>query len=134
MKLLRIVAASLLVVSTSTSAFAEDFSSSIAKAVQDQRQIGENDRTPHRGAYMWVGGALTVGGLAIALYGFNHDHTPYPVPGEAAASNLKLGFSGLVVASGGGLLLFLGQRQPSGRAPSLTLGPGRVTLVKHFSW
>lgn len=134
MKLLRIVAASLLGVGMSTSAFADDFSSSIAKAVQDQRQIGQNDRTPHRKASLWGGAVLFAGGMTTAIYGFMHDRTAYPVAGEATASNVKLGLSGLAVASGGGLLLFLGQRQPSRRAPSLTFGPGRMTISKHLSW
>jgi hypothetical protein len=131
MKLLRIVAASLLVVTMSTSAFAEDFSSSIAKAIQDQ--IRENDRAPRQKGYLWGGAGLVAVGLTTAIYGFMHDATDYPVAGEATASNNTLGFSGLAVAAGGGLLLFLGQRQPRG-APSLTLGPGRMTISKQLSW
>ena len=86
MKLLRIVAASLLVVGMSTSAFAEDFSSSIAKAVQDQRQIGQNDRTPHRKGYMWAGGVLFAGGMATAFYGFMHERrlTQWPARRQQA--------------------------------------------------
>lgn len=134
MKLLRIVAASLLGVAMSTSAFADDFSSSIAKAVQDQQRIGQNDRTPHRKGSLWGGAVLFAGGMTTAIYGFMHDRTAYPVAGEATASNVKLGLSGLAVASGGGLLLFLGQREPSRRAPSLTFGPGRMTISKQLSW
>jgi hypothetical protein len=135
MKLLRIVTASLLVAGMSTSAFAEDLSSSIAKAVQNQRQIGQNDRTPRRKVYLWGGAVLFAGGMTTAVYGFMHnEHTGYPTYGEATATNVKLGAAGIGVASAGGLLLFLGQRAPARRAASLAFGPGRVTLVKHVSW
>jgi hypothetical protein len=138
MKLLRIVAASLLVVGLSTSAFAEDFQPSIAKAVEQQRQTGQTGHPPIQKGYLWAGGLLFAGGMTTAFYGFLHNkHTGYPTFGEATATDVKLGSAGLVMASAGGLLVFIGQRQhssSSGRAPSLTFGPGRVTLAKKLSW
>ena len=135
MKLLRIVVAALLVVGLSTSAFADDFQASIAKAVEQQGQTGQTGRAPIQKGYLWAGAVLFAGGMTAALYGFLHnEHTGYPTFGEASATNVKLGSAGLVAASAGGLLLFLGQRQHSGRAPSLTFGPGRVTLAKQLSW
>lgn len=134
MKLLRIIVAALLVAGLSTSALADDFQASIAKAVEQQGQ-GQTGRAPIQKGYLWGGAVLFAGGMTAAIYGFLHnEHTGYPTFGEASATNVKLGSAGLVAASAGGLLLFLGQRQHSGRAPSLTFGPGRVTLAKQLSW
>jgi len=47
--------------------------------------------------------------------------------------NKKLGAAGLATAFGGGVLIFLGSHQAN-RSPSVTVGPGQVTVSKQLSW
>ena len=131
MRVLRIGVTSLLVVGLSTSAFAGDLQASIAKAARQQAQTGHG---PMPKGYVWAGGALFAGGIGAAFYGFLHNqHTGYPTYGEATATNVQLGSAGIVAATVGGTLLFLGQRKARS-SPSLTFGPDRVTVSKQLSW
>ena len=131
MRVLRIGVTSLLVIGLSTSSFAGDLQASIAKAARQQAQT---ERAPIPKGYVWAGGVLFAGGMGAALYGYLHSqHTGYPTYGEATATNVQVGSAGIVAAAVGGTVLFLGQRKAR-RSPSLTFGPGGVTVSKQLSW
>lgn len=131
MRILRIAVVSLLVVGLSTSALAGDLAAGIAKAAQQQTQ-SQRGSVPK--GYLWAGTLLFAGGMAAAFYGYLHnEHTGYPEFGEAEATNVKLGTAGIVTAFVGGTVLFLGQRRAR-RSPTLTFGPGRVTVSKKVTW
>jgi hypothetical protein len=103
----------------------------IARAVQQTAPPQERGPIPKQ--YLWPGAALFVGGMALAFNGFlNNKNGKFPEPGEATATNKKLGAAGLVTAFAGGTLLFLGTKARS--APSITFGPGRLTVSKQLSW
>lgn len=148
MRFLRTVVVWLLVVGLSTSALAGDLQTSLPRAAhqQTQPQTAGDLRTSIVNAvaeqaqsgggsmpkgYLWAGTALFVGGMAAGLYGFlNNKNGAFPEFGEAEATNKYLGTAGLVTAFVGGTVLVLGAR----RAPSVTVGPGRVTVSKQVSW
>lgn len=122
------------IVGMSTSAAAGDLQASIARAVEQQTQQAPADRAPMSKGYFWAGTALFVGGMAMALNGFlNNSNGEFPEFDEANATDVKMGAAGLSAAFVGGTLLFLGKRQAN-RSPSVTFGPGRVTLSKRISW
>lgn len=130
MRTLRIVVVSLVIVGLNASAFAGDLRSSAAKA--GEQQTPSAGRSIPKG-YLWTGGALFVGGMAVGIYGFlNNRNGRYPEFGEAQATNKHLGTAGLALAFAGGTILFLGERRAHSSA--LTVGPGRVTLSKRLSW
>jgi hypothetical protein len=131
MRVLRIGIVSWLILGLGTSAFAGDLQTSIAKAVQQQ---GQSPRGPMPKGYLWGGAILFAAGIGTAFYGFlNNTHGPHPTFGEATATNVKLGSAGIVTAFAGGMLLLVGERH-SRRSPSVTFGPGRMTLSKQLSW
>jgi hypothetical protein len=104
---------------------------SIAR-IQQPAQV-EPARPIPRG-YLWAGSALFVGGMAVGLYGFlNNKNGQFPEFGEAEATNKGLGTAGLAAAFAGGTILFLGARRAN-RAPSISVGPGRVTVSKQLAW
>jgi hypothetical protein len=135
MRVLRTGIVALVVIGLATSAFAGDLQQSIARAAQQQRQQQE-ERAPSKGAskpLMWAGAALFVGGMAVGLTAFiNNQNGEFSEFGEANAVNKKLGAAGLATAFGGGVLMFLGSRQPN--SPSVTVGIGRVSVSKQVSW
>jgi hypothetical protein len=132
MRVLRTGIVALVVTGLATSAFAGDLQQSIAKAAQQQQQ----ERAPSKGTskpLMWAGAALFVGGMAVGLTAFvNNQNGEFAEFGEANAVNKKLGAAGLATAFGGGVLMFLGSRQPN--SPSVTVGIGRVSVTKQVSW
>ena len=131
MRIARIAVALTLVVGLSTPALAGDLAASIAKAAQQQQQTPSEHKS--RG-YFWAGTLLFAGGMGAAFYGYLHnEHTGYPEFGEAEATNVKLGTAGIVTAFVGGTVLFLGQRRAR-RSPTLTFGPGQMTITKHVTW
>ncbi len=131
MKLLRTFTIGLLVAGLSTPAFADDLRKSIAKATEDEARAQSQGRSK---AMTWTGATLFVGGMAVGLYGFlNNKNGEFPEFGEAEATNKYLGTAGLVTAFVGGTVLFLGSRRDS-RAPSVTVGPARVTVTKTLTW
>jgi hypothetical protein len=133
-KLLRTCLVILLVVGLGAPAAAGDLQSSVANAAQQPTQGAEEGRKPIPKAYLWPGAALFVGGLAVAVTGFlNNRNGPFPEFGEATSTNVGMGAAGLAAAFAGGTILFLGSRRAS-RAPSITFGPGRVTVAKQLSW
>lgn len=85
-------------------------------------------------AYFWPGASLFVGGMAVAINGFlNNRNGEFPEFGEADSTNIKMGAAGLAAAFGGGLILFLG-KEKAARAPSVTVGPGRVAVAHRLTW
>ena len=137
MKILNIAIVSLLVLGLSTSALAGDLRAAIGNAAQQQasqQQTTPNQSGPMPKSYLWLGTGLFVGGMAVGLNGFlNNKNGTFPEFGEATSTNVKMGAAGLSVAFVGGTLLFLGRRDAR-RSPSVTFGPGRVTLSKRVSW
>ena len=131
MKLVRALAASLAILGLSTSSFAGDLLESAVKAAQQQAQA-----QPSRidKAYLWPGAGLFVAGMSMAVYGFLHTSGGEFVSGEVSKeSKTELGGAGLAIAGLGGGILYLGA-QHAKRAPSITVGPGRITLAKRVSW
>jgi hypothetical protein len=134
MKLLRAWLVVLLVVGLGAPAAAGDLQSSIANAAQQATQGTAAGQKPIPKAYLWPGAALFVGGLAVAVNGFlNNRNGEFPEFGEATSTNVGMGAAGLTVAFAGGTILFLGARRAN-RAPSVTFGPGRITVSKQVSW
>lgn len=104
---------------------------SIARVAE---QAAQSEGGPIPRGYLWAGTALFVGGMTAGLYGFlNNQNGTFPGFGEAEATNKVLGAAGLATAFAGGTILFLGARRAS-RSPSITFGPGRVTVSKRVSW
>lgn len=131
MKLIRAIAAALTILALSTPSFAGDLLESAAKAAQEQAktQSPKIDK-----AYLWPGAVLFVTGMSMVVYGFMHTSGGEFVSGQVVAeSKTTLGGAGLAVAGLGGAVLYLGA-QRSKRAPSITVGPGRITLAKRVSW
>ena len=131
MNVFRIGVAWLLVFGLSTAAFAGDLRESVARAAFGQEQ-SQGGKIP--AATLWSGTALFATGMAMAVYGFLHTNGGEFVSGEVSKeSKTSLGGVGLAVAGAGGAILFLGSQRAK-RAPSIAVGPGRVTLAKHVSW
>jgi hypothetical protein len=134
MRVLRIGIVSWLILGLGTSAFAGDLSTSIAKAVEQQSPQGQTGSSKMAKGYLWGGSMLFAAGIGTAFYGFlNNTHGPHPTFGEATATNVKLGSAGIVTAAAGGMLLLAGERH-SKHSPSVTFGPGRMTISKQLSW
>ena len=131
MKLVRAIAAALAILALSTSSFAGDLLESAAKAAQEQAQTQPPKIDK---AYLWPGAALFVAGMSMVVYGFMHTSGGEFVSGQVSTeSKTTIGGAGLGVAGLGGAILYLGV-QRSKSAPSITVGPGRITLAKHVSW
>ena len=139
MRILRVLAAWAAIAGIGTPAMAGDLHASVANVVGRQEQTAQQTPVDQRStslpkAYLWPGASLFVGGMAVAINGFlNNRNGEFPELGEANSTNIKMGAAGLAVAFGGGVLLFLG-KQKAGRAPSLTFGPGRITVAQHVRW
>jgi hypothetical protein len=134
MKALRVMAAWAAITGVSSSALAGDLQASIVKAVQQQTQQGQLVSGRMSKGYLWSGTALFVGGMAVAINGFlNNRNGEFPEFGEAEATDVKMGTAGLAAAFAGGTLLFLGKRNAS-RAPSITVGPGRIGASSRITW
>lgn len=140
MRILRIGTAALVVVSLAVSASAGDLQQSIAKAVQQTRQQEEEKSRPKRYSkpLVWGGTALFVTGMTVGLFAFiNNENGDFAEFGEANAVNKPLGAAGLATAFVGGTMMFLGSHRvakAAARAPSVTVGGGRVGVKKHISW
>ena len=132
MRVLRVfVAWSLISGLTTSSALAGDLLTSITKAAEQEAQARP---AKIANGYLWPGSALFVGGMALAVYGFLHTKGGEFVSGEVSKeSKTELGGAGLAIAGLGGALLYLGSQQTK-RAPSITVGAGRVAVSKHLSW
>ena len=131
MRTLRIIVAWFAIVGLSTSAFAGDINASIAKEAQQQ---ASSRQTAIPKGYLWAGSALFVGGMTVGIYSFLHNRNgDIPRFDEANATNKQLGAAGLGLAFVGGTILFLGERQ-SRRSPTLTFGPGRMSVTKRLTW
>jgi uncharacterized BrkB/YihY/UPF0761 family membrane protein len=128
MEILRIGTVWLMVLGAATSAVAGDLQKSIAKAVQQQSPQVETPPAPAKG-YAVVGGALLIGGVIAAAYGFLHT-TSFE---QWQPAHVAVGAAGLGGVIAGGLILLNGQ-QRSTRSPSVTLGPHGIAVSKHFSW
>jgi hypothetical protein len=132
MRMVRILIAWVLIVGLSApAALAGDLPASIAKAAEQEAQA---QPTRIDKQYLWPGSALFVGGMALAVYGFLHTKGGDFVSGEVSKeSKTELGGVGLAIAGLGGAVLYLGS-QHSKRAPSITVGAGRIAVSKHVSW
>ena len=131
MRTARIVVAWLVIAGMSTPAFAGDLRSSVEKAAREQAQSSDK---PMPKAYLWAGSALFVGGMTVGIYGFLHNRNgDIPRFDEGTATNKPLGAAGLGLAFVGGTILFLGERQTR-RSPTLTVGPGRISVTKQVTW
>jgi hypothetical protein len=126
-----LVAWSLISALSASSALAGDLGASIARAAQQEAQA----RPPKIDSkYLWPGYGLFVGGMAVAVYGFLHTKGGDAVSGEVSKeSKTEIGGVGLALAGLGGAMLYLGS-QHSKRAPSVTVGVGRVAVSKRVSW
>jgi hypothetical protein len=132
MRALRTVVTALLVSGLSTSGFAGDLKKSIAKAAEQAET--QSQKTGGAKAAVWTGAALFVGGMAVGLSSFiTNKNGQFSEFGEADAVNKHLGAAGLSAAFAGGVLMFLGSHHAS-RSPSVSVGPGQVTVSKHLSW
>ncbi len=135
MRALRIVVASFVIAALSTSAFAGDLHESIARAAAEEQQTqtpANRERIPK--GYLWTGSALFVGGMAVGIFAFLHNRNgDIPRFDEASATNKQLGAAGLGLAFAGGTVLFLGERRAR-QSPTLTFGPGQVTVSKRVAW
>jgi hypothetical protein len=96
--------------------------------VQQQSPQVETPPAPAKG-YAVVGGALLIGGVMAAAYGFLHT-TSFE---QWQPAHVAVGVAGLGGVIAGGLILLNGQ-QRSTRSPSVTVGPHGVAVSKHFSW
>ena len=139
MRTFRIGTAALLVVTLAAPLSAGDLQQSIAKAVQQTRQQEEEKSVPntHSKPLVWGGTALFVTGMTVGLFAFiNNENGEFAEFGEANAVNKELGTIGLATAFVGGTMMFLGthRRGAANRAPSVTVGAGRVKVSKHVSW
>lgn len=131
MKPMRIGIAWLLIAGISTPAFAGDLRESAAKAATEQTSAARGSIPK---GYLWTGTTLFVGGMAVGLYGFlNNKNGEFPEFGEADSTNRALGTAGLVTAFLGGTVLYLGERR-AGRLPSVSVGPGRLSVAKTVRW
>ena len=132
MRALRVfVAWSLISGMSISSALAGDLGASIAKAAEQEAQARPSKIDSK---YLWPGSALFVGGMTLAVYGFLHTKGGDFVSGEVSKeSKTELGGVGLALAGLGGAVLYLGS-QRSKRAPSITVGAGRIAVSKHVSW
>jgi hypothetical protein len=131
MRALRVLVAWSLVIGLSTSALAGDLRSSIAKAAEQQAQT---QKTSIDNRFLLPGSALFVGGMALVVYGFLHTKGGDFVSGEVSKeSKTEIGGAGLALAGLGGAVLYLGSKH-SKRAPSITVGAGRVAVSKQVSW
>jgi hypothetical protein len=135
MKLLRPTLVSLVIVGLSAPSFAGDVQDSIARAAQTQPKEQEQ-RPPQKidKAYLVSGASLFVVGMSMAVYGFLHTSGGEFVSGAVSKeSKTGLGAAGLAVAGAGGAILFLGARHAK-HAPSVTVGPGGITVNKRIAW
>jgi hypothetical protein len=132
MRTLRTGIAALVVVGMTTSAFAGDLATSIAKAAQQEETRPRKDGGAK--ALIAAGTGLFIGGMAVGLVAFlNNTNGEFAEFGEANAVNKKLGSAGLSAAFVGGLLVFLGHDRAK-NAPSVIVGPGQVKVSKRVSW
>jgi hypothetical protein len=123
-----------LVAGLSTSAFAGDLQSSVARAAHDEAQQQQSDRTTIPKPYLIPGAALFIGGMAMTFYGFLHTKGGDFVSGQVSKeSNTELGGAGLAIAGLGGALLYVGAKR-SKTSASVAVGPHGVTVSKRVSW
>jgi hypothetical protein len=140
MRSFRIGTAALLVVALVAPVSAGDLQQSIAKAVQQTRQQEEEKSPPtsYSKPLVWAGTALFVTGMTVGLFAFiNNENGEFAEFGEANAVNKQLGAIGLATAFAGGTMMFLGTHRgakAAKRAPSVTVGAGRLKVSQHVSW
>ena len=132
MRALRTAIAALLVIGMTSSAFAGDLATSIAKAAQQEEARPQKSGSAK--VLMYTGAGLFVGGMAVGLLAFlNNTNGEFAEFGEANAVNKKLGAAGLLTAFGDGTLIFLGHQRAQ-KMPSITMAPGQVKVSKQVSW
>ena len=132
MTLVRPLIVSLIILGLSTASFAGDLHDSIARAAQQQEEKAPAAKMP--APYLVSGAALFVAGMSMAVYGFLHTSGGEFVSGAVSKeAKTGLGAAGLAVAGAGGAVLYLGAHHAK-QAPSVTLGPGQVTVSKRVSW
>jgi len=132
MKLWRVFVVSLAILGVSTMAYAGDLQQSAEKAAQEQARAKPTHMDK---AFLVPGLALFGVGMSMALYGFLHTSGSNDfVSGQVTKeSNTALGAAGLAVAAGGGAVLFIGSERARTSA-AVTVGAGRVTVVKRLTW
>jgi hypothetical protein len=131
MKAVRTMMTGFLVLGLSAPGFAGDLEKSIAKAAEQEET--RSQKTDGAKVAVWTGSALFVAGMAVGLSSFiNNKNGQFSEFGEANAVNKHLGAAGLGAAFAGGVLIFLGSHAK--HSPSVTAGPGQVTVSKHLSW
>ena len=132
MTLARPLIVSMVIFGFSTASFAGDLHDSIARAAQQPQERSAAPKIPT--PYLVSGAALFVAGMSMTVYGFLHTSGGEFVSGAVSKeAKTGLGAAGLAVASAGGAVLYLGAHHAK-RAPSVTLGPGQVTVSKRVSW
>ena len=135
MKALRTGLAALLIMSLSSSAFADSIAASASKAVA--AAAAEQGAAGIRGGGMkpltMAGAAVFVTGFTFGVYSFiNNKNGKYSEFGEAGARNIKAGAIGLSTAFGGGVLMLLGSHMKS--APNVQVGRGSLNVSKQVTW
>ena len=131
---MRVLVATLAILAFTTSSFAGDFQDSVVKAARDAAGQQNEQRPLQSNPMLWPGTALFVAGMSMAVYGFLHTSGGDFVSGEVSKeSKTGLGGAGLAIAGAGGALLFFGSRHAR-NAPSITVGRGRLAVVKQVSW
>ena len=131
MGLARALIITLAILGLSTASFAGDLQESIAKAAQQQEQASSRGIDK---AYLVPGAALFIAGMSMTLYGWLHTSGGDFVSGQVSKeSKTELGAAGLGVAALGGAILYAGSQRAK-HAPSVTVGPRRLTVAKRVSW
>jgi hypothetical protein len=136
---MRIAMAWLAISAMSSSAFAQDFKSSIDKAVAQQQSAAQHQSAAQRSTQSTsgstkssrvLGASLLVGGAICASIGFLKT-TSFE---KWAPSHTALGVAGLGAVIGGGLIL-VNSQQPSGDSSSAMVRPGvGFGVAKRVSW
>lgn len=137
MKSIRIaLALSLTLVLGGAPAFAGELRDSIAAAAtaaaaapQETPMVRPTGHKP----VMWAGSAMFVGGMTYGLYQFiNNENGSNSEFGEAEATNIKGGVTGLSVAFAGGLMMYMGRA--ARHMPSVTMSKAGVGVSKRVTW
>ena len=128
----RVLVVALAILGVSTLTYAGDLQQSADKAAQEQARAKPKHMDK---AFLVPGLALFGVGMSMALYGFLHTTgSNDSVSGQVTKeSNTALGAAGLAVAAGGGAVLFFGSERARASA-SVTVGAGRVTVLKRLTW
>ena len=135
MKALRTGLAALLIMSLSSSAFADSIAESASRAAEAAAaaEPGSGSRSGGMKPLTMAGAAVFVTGFTFGVYSFiNNKNGTYSEFGEAGARNVRAGAIGLSTAFGGGVLMLIGSHMKS--APNVQVGRGSFNVSKQVTW